>query len=111
MSAPPAADGLTMAPSVARPRFESLLALCASCDAGLPTSCTCPDTRDLQRAVLYLLDERSREGYIALRLDHAKQLLRFLRLRSGPGDIDPVNAQWGYLYALQDAIAEAEKAT
>lgn len=52
---------------------------------------------------------RNRRPTVTLDLEHAKHLLRFMRLRSGPGDRDPVNAGWQYLYALEDAVTEAEK--
>lgn len=52
---------------------------------------------------------RNRRPTVTLDLEHAKQLLRFMRVKSGPGDRDPVNAGWRYLYALEDAVKGADK--
>lgn len=42
------------------PDYDRLLSLCGSCDAGLLMSCSCPETREVQRALLHALGERDR---------------------------------------------------
>lgn len=45
---------------------------------------------------------------VTLDLEVAKKLLQFVRMRSNPGDADPLNAQWRYLYRLQEAVGSTD---